>query len=705
MSYVRLKNRACGVRKSKAHPDAFSKPELVQLAISELGIEESKANKLTVNELCKKLGGTESPRRSSPSPSDRTLQASRGSSPRGTRKSNRLIMKSLRPGEIVGKRDIPRDHPLGSEGQPEKSPNPVRSPLRIDPNKKCSAKVVKGVNRFSREELEKYVISTGIPRSDVKKMKYEDLCKELNLKVESQQPVKADKSKQPSSQVLKAKESQPVKPQAGKLRLDCISRSKKPLKEHQKIVNKYMKKNRGLIVVHSVGSGKTLTAVTAAQCFLDENPDNDVYVITPTSLQQNFKDEVSAAGFNVNNPRLKFFTFQGFVNAKKESIGPSKKVNCKDNMFIIDEAHNLRNSEDSVRVEEIIDCTKDAKKVLLLTATPLINRPHDIEALMAMVDGTDKTLSREAFEARFQEPEEVNSAFNKKFGCKVSFFSPDLSEREKDYPVKVERDEYFPMNSDYLRKYRLLEDSNLNELPGGLRAIFDYDPTAFYTGLRIGSNNLDDDKGPKFKFVINHIKKNPKHKFVIFSHWLGGGSEILKTMLDRERIKYVTIDGSMSKKKRDEAVKKYNSDTKRVVVNNVIKDVVSEPSTRVLIISKAGGEGLDLKRTRGIFLVDPGWHESGAEQVIGRAIRYKSHDLLPQAERKVDVIRLYSVKPNEYELIESFGEPEEAIPDAEDATEPPSVDLFLKVFAIKKQNEINKFLNKLKKVSIEEREC
>jgi SNF2 family DNA or RNA helicase len=681
MSYVRLKNRSCGVRVSKSHPDAFSKPELVKLAISDLGIKESIANKLTMLELCKRLGGRESPRARSP----------RASPPRTSpRKSKRLIMQSLRPGERINR---------------DQSPPPVRrsSPVpqrvqKIDETKKCSSKRIKGVNRFSRDELEKYVLSMGIlARSEVKKMKYEELCKELNLNIENQQPIKAVKNKQPSSQVLRKDDKQPIiKP-----RLDCISRSKKPLKDHQKIVNKYMKKNRGLIVIHSVGSGKTLTAVTAAQCFLDENPDCEVYVITPTSLQENFKDEVTSAGFNVNDPRLKFFTFQGFVNAKKD-----KKIKCgPKSMIIIDEAHNLRNSEDSVRVEEILECTASAKKVLLLTATPLINRSHDIEALVAMVDGTTKTLNRDAFEAKYQEPEQVNSAFIKKFGCKVSFFSPDISDREQDYPLKIEKDEYFPMSSDYLRKYRALEDSNLAELPGGLQSVFDYDPTAFYTGLRIGSNNLDNDKGPKFNYIIDHIKKNPKHKFVIFSHWLEGGSEIIKKMLEKERIKYVVIDGTMTKKKRDQAVKKYNSDIKQVVTKGVIKTVVDNPSTRVLIISKAGGEGLDLKRTRGIFLVDPGWHESGAEQVIGRAIRYKSHDLLPQAERKVDVIRLYSVKPNEYELIESFGSPEEAIPNAEEATEAPSVDLFLKVFAIKKQNEINKFLEKLKKVSIEEREC
>ena len=35
---------------------------------------------------------------------------------------------------------------------------------------------------------------------------------------------------------------------------------------------KFMDTNRGIIVVHGVGTGKTLTSVTVSQCYLDKNP-------------------------------------------------------------------------------------------------------------------------------------------------------------------------------------------------------------------------------------------------------------------------------------------------------------------------------------------------------------------------------------------------------------------------------------------------
>ena len=58
---------------------------------------------------------------------------------------------------------------------------------------------------------------------------------------------------------------------------------------------------------------------------------------------------------------------------------------------------------------------------------------------------------------------------------------------------------------------------------------------------------------------------------------------------------------------------------------------------QVLVVTKAGGEGLDLKGVRSVVVMDPTWNDAGLQQVIGRAIRYKSHIHLPQEEQKVTV--------------------------------------------------------------------
>ena len=61
---------------------------------------------------------------------------------------------------------------------------------------------------------------------------------------------------------------------------------------------------------------------------------------------------------------------------------------------------------------------------------------------------------------------------------------------------------------------------------------------------------------------------------------------------------------------------------------------------QVLIITKAGSEGLDLKGTRNIIIMDPVWNFSTLEQIIGRGSRYMSHYHLSKDEQFLNVFLL-----------------------------------------------------------------
>ena len=58
---------------------------------------------------------------------------------------------------------------------------------------------------------------------------------------------------------------------------------------------------------------------------------------------------------------------------------------------------------------------------------------------------------------------------------------------------------------------------------------------------------------------------------------------------------------------------------------------------RHLLISPAGVEGLDLKGTKLVQKMDPDWNPERSNQAIGRAARFKSHELLPANERNITV--------------------------------------------------------------------
>ena len=65
---------------------------------------------------------------------------------------------------------------------------------------------------------------------------------------------------------------------------------------------------------------------------------------------------------------------------------------------------------------------------------------------------------------------------------------------------------------------------------------------------------------------------------------------------------------------------------------------------KIIMISPAGAEGINLNNVRQVHIMEPYWNEVRIEQVIGRALRFCQHKDLPQEERKVDVFRYKVVR-------------------------------------------------------------
>ena len=64
---------------------------------------------------------------------------------------------------------------------------------------------------------------------------------------------------------------------------------------------------------------------------------------------------------------------------------------------------------------------------------------------------------------------------------------------------------------------------------------------------------------------------------------------------------------------------------------------------KVVLISKAGSEGIDLKFIRQVHILDPWYNTNRAEQVIGRAVRNLSHKDLPFEKRNVEIFMYGSI--------------------------------------------------------------
>ena len=82
-----------------------------------------------------------------------------------------------------------------------------------------------------------------------------------------------------------------------------------------------------------------------------------------------------------------------------------------------------------------------------------------------------------------------------------------------------------------------------------------------------------------------------------------------------------------------------------ISTNNLYGEVV-----KVLMITASGAEGISLKNTRYVHIIEPYWHPVRIEQVIGRARRICSHQELPPELRTVNVfLYLMTFTPSQLE--------------------------------------------------------
>jgi SNF2 family DNA or RNA helicase len=439
-------------------------------------------------------------------------------------------------------------------------------------------------------------------------------------------------------------------------------------------------KRRGIIAIHGVGTGKTLTATIAMHCYLQSYPKNRVFIVTPASLLANFRKGIMEYGGNPNDPRIKYYTFDAFARAKSACRGGP-------HMLIVDEAHNIRTSiydGGGIKSKALTKCAKHAHRVILMTATPLVNSVHDIGNLVAMVDGVEPPKSSE-LDAIFSS----KSATDMYLRNKISIYIP---RSRRNFPETRNSDILIPMSSEYERAYEKLESALVDEYKKkyGDREL----SQAFYSGLRQSNNSIDRRTSPKVDWILDYLRKNTKKpqarpmmpvirgmpmKVVIYSAFIDYGSALIGSALDKVGIKYIHIDGALSKDKRALAVAAYNTD-----------------QVNVLLISRAGAEGLDLKHTTTVIHFEPAWNETVARQVTGRGVRYKSHADLNPTQQVVDNFRLHLVKRAEhkkYKRVEDV--------DPTQGKVSMSVDIYIAAFSRAKQIELDHTIKSWKKYSIE----
>jgi hypothetical protein len=206
--------------------------------------------------------------------------------------------------------------------------------------------------------------------------------------------------------------------------------------EYQHFVQHYISRRspyKSLLLFHGLGTGKSCSSITIAEALLTDHSQNEeprILVVSSSALQESFKDQIFAStrflefGDSILEnqctrdtyrklvhgttdrevirkriqqliqKRYEFITYDGLKSySEKRKLEP-----IKHKLIIVDEAHNLRQSEKQKNetqkaaakaLVKLIEKGED-NRLILLSATPMYNEPDEIFWLLSLLIKNDK---------------------------------------------------------------------------------------------------------------------------------------------------------------------------------------------------------------------------------------------------------------------------------------------------------------------------
>ena len=421
------------------------------------------------------------------------------------------------------------------------------------------------------------------------------------------------------------------------------------LQDHQqRIADEVTGDEPRMLVYHGLGSGKSLSALAAAEAAKKKFGDS-YGIVAPASLKGNFEKEIQKFTTG-SDPEVMSYT----------GLGLGKQFKEQPDTLIMDEAHRLRNPNAASSQAAAIAAAK-AKRLLLLTGSPVTNEPSDMANLLSLIH--NKNITPEEFNKQYVGQKTVwpglmgwlrgvqpgvkpvvknEAALRKLLAGHVDYQAsktPDgvnVNEQTMHVPLSAEQqkiqkairtqippgflwklDNEFPLSREELSK--------LNSFMSGMRQVslstqpfrVDKDPGKAFTQsakLQAAFGNLQ-----------KELKTDPRKKAIIYSNFVESGLAPYASALEKAKIPHGFFHGGVTPRQRQAAVDAYNAG-----------------KLKALLIGPAGAEGLSTKGTSLIQLLDPHWNETRSQQARGRGLRFDSHVGLPEELKNVAVQRYLS---------------------------------------------------------------
>jgi len=396
-----------------------------------------------------------------------------------------------------------------------------------------------------------------------------------------------------------------------KLLRQTFTHHREHLYQHQIPAVDFIHRNNGTcLLADDMGIGKTVESLTYAL----EADVKSLLIVCPASVLYKWQDEVTKwTGWDsqivltgklpINGARVLIMSY---------AIMLRRVYELADRVFdlaIFDESTHINNpkAKQSLAADQII-----AKSKLFLSGTPFMNRPIELFHVLHMIDPFSfKSYWSFAQKYAGAERTEIWTSGGRRTIWDVSG-ATNLDElKQKIAPIVIRRTKSEVMQ--YLPEItRTIIDVELKNKSEYLSALLDFKRYLKEHGKTLTSNALT--KLNYLRQIIGQGKidsacelaeealSDPNRKVVLYAHHKDVVSKLVGKLSDYG---CATVVGDDSNTKRAETVKKFQEQT----------------LPRVLVISDAGGEGIDMYRADTLIVVELPWHDSALEQIEGRVHR------------------------------------------------------------------------------------
>lgn len=499
-----------------------------------------------------------------------------------------------------------------------------------------------------------------------------------------------------------------IKDKKYKLKEICYPKRFK-LQIPQQFVSEFINPNtpyKGLLIYHQIGAGKTCAAVSIAENWKKKR---NIIVVTPASLMGNFYDELrsqctgneyltpkdraifdglkpASSKYNQMIKKIdakidKYYTVFSY-NKFVEKLN-NKKINLKNTLLIVDEVQNIVSERGSFykTISNAIDKAPDDLRIILLSGTPIFDKPVEIALTMNLLKLPEKIPTGNEFNETFLESNKNSKGEITYTPKNIDLFKEYIKGYVSYYrgapPVAFPKTEIKIVKckmSDY--QFKSYQTVATNEGPFRTGDILKL-PNNFFIGSRIISNIAFPKKGinekgfqkfdgrrlqiarikrfsAKFYKMIKKIKKCEGTVFVYSNFKEYGGLKSFVKVLEYHGFKnykdygegdrrFAIWSGDEKHCMKEELKKVFNQ--KENQYGDRLKVILGSPSIK---------EGVSLLRVSEVHVMEPYWNLSRLDQVIGRAVRFCSHKDVPSYDRFVQIYIYIAYHPDDKMMIDKY---------------------------------------------------